>query len=141
MRTTASQGDSNPCFASHRATRTPVAARYAHRAGAPGTAVAAGAAEQSARTTVATRATSDSGSTTVTAVAEPARRATVATGEASTAVADQAAVAPVTCTAEAGTFVLGVGIAVAEQDARVGVVGGAVTDEEPQDAAWLPARR
>ena len=41
-------------------------------------------------------------------------------------------------TAEAGAFVLGVGVAVTEQDAAVGIVGGARTDEETHDAARLP---
>jgi len=97
-------------------------------------------AEQPASTTAATHATGDRGSTTVTAVAEPASRPAITTGEPTTAVADQPTIAALASTAEAGTFIPGVGVAVTQQDARVRVIGGAVTDEEPKDASWLPSR-
>jgi hypothetical protein len=78
------------------------------------------------------------GGAAVAAGAEPAGRTAVAAGESVSAVADQAAVAAVARTAEAGAFVSGVGVAVTEQDARVRVIGGAGTDEEPNDTARLP---
>jgi hypothetical protein len=58
-----------------------------------------------------------------------------------TAVSDQSAVTAVARTGGAGAVVGRVRIAVAEQDARVWVVGGAVSDEDPQHAARSPGGR
>ena len=118
------------------ATGTTIAACHAYRAGATETARAAGTAEQSARTAIATEAARDERGTTVTAGTEPSRRPTVTTGEAVPAVADQAAVAAVARTAEAGTFVLGVAVAVTEQNPCVGIVGGARPDENTDEVGY-----
>jgi len=112
---------------------TTVATRNAHRSDAAGTTGSAGAAEQASGTTIAAVTARDDGSTTVAAVAEPARRTAVTSGVSATSVADHAAVAAVARTAEAGTFVGGVGVAVAEQDACVGIVGGARPDENADE--------
>lgn len=75
---------------------------------------------------------------TFTAVAEPARRPAVAAVKAVTGIADQTGVAAIARRA-AGARSRGPGVAIAQQDAPVGVIGGAVTDKEPQDAARLPS--
>ena len=74
---------------------------------------------------------------TFTAVAEPARRPAIASVEAIAGVADQTGVTAVARRA-AGACGCGPGVAVAQQNAPVGVIGGAFTDEEPQDAARSP---
>jgi hypothetical protein len=116
-----------------RAARTTIAARNAHRAGAAITTGPASPTEQSTRTAVTAAAARDDGGTTVAAVAEPARRAAIAAGETTATVTDHAAVTATAGTAQAGTFVLGVGVAVAEQNARVRIVGSTRPDEDADE--------
>jgi hypothetical protein len=122
-----------------RATGTAVAADNADRAGAADAAGPSGPAEQPAHPATSAHTTGDRGGTTVAAGTEPPRRPAIAASETIPAVADHAAVAAMAGTIEAGTLVGGVGVAVAQQDACVRIVGGARTDEDPQDAARLPS--
>ena len=65
------------------------------------------------------------------AVAEPAGGPAVSTVESVAAVADKSAVTAVAGSTRASPLIAGVAIAVAVEDPRVGVVGSAVADEEP----------
>jgi hypothetical protein len=95
-----------------------------------GTAIAAGATEQPAHSTGTARATGYPG-TAGTARTEPARRTTITAGETITAIAQQTRGAAVTRPGRARPRIPDVAETIAQQDACIGVIGGAITHQEP----------